>query len=88
MYGLIKSHKPEKSYPIRITESTIGSPSYGIPNYLVKIIQPILNKNKTRLKNSFDFIGKAKSRNIDKDEVQVSFDVKNCTHQFHLKKLL
>ena len=80
MYGLIKS------YPMRIVVSTIGTPNYGISNYLVKIIQPVFNKNKTRLKNSFDFISKANSWNIYKDEVQVSFYVINLYPSIPLKE--
>ena len=87
MYGLIKAHKPEKSYPMRIVVSTISTPNYGISNNLVKIIQPVLNKNKTSFKNSFDFISKANSWNIDKDEVQVSFDVVNLYPSIPLKEV-
>ncbi|XP_065642467.1 uncharacterized protein LOC136074096 [Hydra vulgaris] len=86
MYGLIKANKPEKAYPMRIVVSTIGTPNYGISNYLVKAIQPILNKNKTRLKNSFDFINKADSWNVDENEVQVSFDVINLYPSIPLKE--
>ena len=89
MYGLIKAHKPEKSYPLRIVISTISMPNYGISttyNYLLKTIQPVLNKNKTHLKNSFDFISKANSWNIDKDKVQVSFNVLNLNSSIPLKE--
>ena len=71
---------------MRIVVSTISTPNYGVSNYLVKIIQPVLNKNKTRLKNSFDFISKAKSWNIDKDKVQVSFDIVNLYLSIPLKE--
>ena len=30
MYGLVKAHKPEKNYPMRLVVSTIGSPPYGL----------------------------------------------------------
>ncbi|XP_065667578.1 uncharacterized protein LOC136087887 [Hydra vulgaris] len=86
MYGLIKAHKPEKAYPMRIVISTIGAPNYGISNYLVKAIQPILNRNKTPLKNSFNFISKANSWNVDENEVQVSFDVINLYPSIPLKE--
>ncbi|XP_065645308.1 uncharacterized protein LOC136075799 [Hydra vulgaris] len=86
MYGLIKAHKPEKAYTMRIVISTIGTPNYEISNYLVKAIQPTLNKNKTRLKNSFDFINKANSWNVDENEVQVSFDVINLYPSIPLKE--
>ena len=34
---------------MREVVSTIGSPAYGTSKYLVKIVQPILNKNKHRV---------------------------------------
>nr|XP_047138969.1 uncharacterized protein LOC124814909 [Hydra vulgaris] len=71
MYGLIKVHKQEKSYSMRVVVSTIDTPSNGILIYLVKRIQPVLNENPIRLKNSKDFINKTKSWLIDKDEIQV-----------------
>ncbi|XP_065682407.1 uncharacterized protein LOC136095590 [Hydra vulgaris] len=86
MYGVIKAHKPEKFYPMRIIISTIGTVNYGISEFLVKIIQPVLNENLTRLKNSFDFIKKAESWKIDNDEVQVSFDVVNLYPSVPLKE--
>ena len=72
MYGAIKAHKPEKDYPMRIVVSTIGTPTYRISEYLVSIIQPTLNKNTSRLKNSRSFVEKAKTWNISTNEVQVS----------------
>ncbi|XP_047140042.1 uncharacterized protein LOC124815412 [Hydra vulgaris] len=86
MYGVIKARKPEKFYPMRIIISTIGTANYGISEFLVKIIQPVLNENLTRLKNSFDFIKKAESWKIDNDEVQVSFDVVNLYPSVPLKE--
>ena len=77
MYGTVKAHKPEKNYPMRIVVSTIGTPSYKTSEYLVKIIQPTLNKNKTRLKNSQTFVQNSETWLIEEDEVQVSYDVVN-----------
>ena len=62
---------------MRIVVSTIGTPSYKTSEYLVKIIQPTLNKNKTRLKNSQTFVQMSESFTIEEDEVQVSYDVVN-----------
>ena len=75
MYGLVKAHKPEKDYPMRLVVSTIGSPPYGLSSYLVGIIQHTLDKNPTRLKNSAAFIDEAKTWSISPTEVQVSYDV-------------
>ena len=49
MYGTVKAHKKEKNFPMRIVVSTIGTPNYGLSEYLVKISQNTLNKNKTEL---------------------------------------
>ena len=86
MYGLVKAHKPEKNYPMRLVVSTIGSPPYGLASYLVGVIQPTLDKNPTRLKNSAAFIEKAKSWTISPTEVQVSYDVVNLYPTVPLQK--
>ena len=77
MYGVIKAHKPEKNYPMRIIVSTVGAPVYGLSQYLVSIIQISLNKCQKRLKNSVDFVKKEKQWTISKNEIQVSYDVVN-----------
>ena len=69
MYGTVKAHKPEKNYPMRIVVSTIGTANYGISDYLVKIAQKTLNKNRTRVINSRSFVEEAKNWNIATDEV-------------------
>ena len=77
MYGTVKAHKPEKNYPMRIVVSTIGTANYGISDYLVKIAQNTLNKNPNRVKNTQTFVEEAKTWDIGKDEVQVSYDLDN-----------
>ena len=52
LYRILKAHKPEKNYPMRALMPTIRSPPYGTSKFLVKIIQPTLNKNKHRVLNS------------------------------------
>ena len=74
-YGQCKAHKPSKNYPFRILVSTIGTAPYKISEYLVKIIQPTLNKSGHMVKNSKSFVDEAKTWIIDPDEVQVSYDV-------------
>ena len=77
MYGSVKAHKPEKNYPMRNIVSTIGTPVHGLSQYLVKIIQPTLDKNEIRLKNADAFVQRAKNWDISQSEVQVSYDVVN-----------
>ena len=40
--------------------STIGTPPYGISQYLVKLIQPTLNKSKYKIANSSSFLNHAR----------------------------
>ena len=75
MYGAIKAHK--ENYPMRIIVSTFGTPLYELSHYLVNLIQPTLDKNEIRIKNSNAFVEKAKNWQISQNEVQVSFDVVN-----------
>ena len=75
LYGLIKAHKPSKNYPMRTVVSTIGTPFYGTSSFLVQLIQPTLNKNNIRVKNSSSFVEEAKTWTIAPNEKQVSFDV-------------
>ena len=77
LYGYIKEHKPTKQYPMRPVVSTLGTAFYGSCKFLVDLLQPTLNKNLTRVKNSSTFAEEAKSLDISADEVQVSYDVVN-----------
>ena len=86
MYGAVKAHKPEKDYPMRIVVSTIGTPSYGISQYLVNIIQQTLNKNEIRIINSQSFVRKISNWDISPDEIQVSYDVVNLYPSVPLKE--
>ena len=46
--------------PVRAVVSNIGSPAYGTSKFLVKLIQPTLNKNKHRVLNSCTFVEEGK----------------------------
>ena len=56
---------------MRVIVSTIGTPSYEISKYLVDIIQPIVNKNQHKAKNSRLFISQSQTRKIESEEIQV-----------------
>jgi len=77
VYGVIKAHKPEKNFPMRMIVSTIGTANYGLSRFLVKLIQPTLNQNDSRLLNSKTFVEKARTWKIEPGEIQVSYDVIN-----------
>ncbi|MBY0580672.1 MAG: hypothetical protein K2P53_03190, partial [Rickettsiales bacterium] len=86
LYGVIKAHKPTNNYPMRIIVSTIGSPTYKLSNYLVNLIQPTSNLNKTKLRNSKQFVECAQSWYIDPGEFQVSFDIVNLYPSIPVKE--
>ena len=62
---------------MRTAVSTIETPPYGISKFLVKIIQPKLNKSQYKIKNSAEFANEAKIWKISPAEIQVSYDVVN-----------
>ena len=88
LYGTIKAHKPEKNFPMRVIVSTIGTPPYGISKYLVDIIQPTLNKNQHKVKNSKSFVSQAQTWKIEPDEIQVSYDVTNLYPSIPINKVI
>ena len=88
LYGTVKAYKPEKNYPMRTVVSTIGTPPYGISKYLVKIIQPTLNKSQHKINNSVEFVNEAKTCKISPTEIQVSCDVVNLYPPVPLDKAI
>ena len=46
---------------MRATVLTIGTLHEGIPQYLVELIQPTLNKSKYKITNSSSFVNEAKN---------------------------
>jgi len=88
MYGMLKAHKSQKNYPMRLVVSTIGAPMYGVSKHLVSLIQPVLDKNESRLKNSSAFVEKAKEWTIGDNETQVSFDVVALYPSVPIKKAM
>ena len=73
---------------MRTVVSTIGAPPYGVSKYLVKIIQPTLNKSQHKNKNSAEFVNEAKTWKISLTEIQVSYDVVNLYPSVPLDKAI
>ena len=69
LYGTIKACKPEKNFPMQVIVSTIATPPYGISKYFVDIIQPTLNKDQRKVKNSKSFVWQAQTWKIEPDEI-------------------
>ena len=85
-YGVIKVHKPEKNYTMRITVSTIGTVTDATSEHLAEIIQPTLNRNKPCVINPYTFVQKAKTWELYQDEVQVSCEIVKFISQYHFIK--
>ena len=73
---------------MRAIVSTIGTPPYGISKYLVDIIQPTLNKNQHKVKNSKSFVSQAQTWKIEPDEIQISYDVTNLYPSIPIDKVI
>ena len=73
LYGLPKIHKPE--VPLRPIVSSIDSPTYNLAKFLTRIVSPLAGKTPTFVKDSGDFVEKAKKLKLEKDSTLVSFDV-------------
>ena len=86
LYGTIKAHKPEKTFPMWVIVSTIDKAPYGISKYIVDIIQLTLNKNQRKVKNSKSFVSQAQTWKIEPDEIQVSYDVPDLYPSIHIDK--
>ena len=73
LYGLPKIHKPE--VPLRPIVSSIDSPTYNLAKFLTRIISPLTGKTSTFIKDSGDFVEKARSIRLEEGSILVSFDV-------------
>ena len=75
MYGLIKIHK--ENYPVRPIVSSIGSPCQALAKYLVPLLNPVIGKSRSYIKNSSDFVNRIKDRTLPPGTILASFDVVN-----------
>lgn len=75
IYGHLKYHKPGN--PLRPIVSTIKSPCYKLSRFLATILRKAF-KPKYNIKNSMQFVRKARQMTISDNNILVSFDVVNC----------
>ena len=73
---------------MRAIVSTIGTPPYDISQYLVELIEPMLNKSKYKITNSLLFVNEAKIWLVKRNEVQVSYDIINLYPSVPINKAL
>ena len=73
---------------MRAIVSTISFPPYDISQYLVELIEPMLNKCKYKITNSLLFVNEAKIWLVKRNEVQVSYDIINLYPSVPINKAL
>ena len=73
---------------MRVIVSTIGTASHKLSKYLADIIQPTLNKNHHKVKNSRSFVSQAQTWKIEPVEIQVSYDVTNLHPSIQIDKAI
>ncbi len=73
MYGLPKIHKD--NVPLRPIISTIRSATYDLAKYLAKIISLLVGQTSSYVKNSAHFSEIINHRQIQQEEMMISFDV-------------
>ena len=86
MYLLIKVHK--KNFPGRAVVSQIDDPTYKVCKILTDILNPLTENGQSFIQNSFDLKKTLNILNIDKNDIQASFDVVALYPSIPIKKAL
>ena len=74
LYGLIKTHKPNN--PVRPIISSVGSVTYKLSKWLVKILSPFVGTiSSSNIKHNVDLVEKLNNLDINYPFKMVSFDV-------------
>ena len=73
--GLPKIHKD--GVPMRGVVSTVGSPFQKLSRYLIPILRTVQGRSGLYIKNSRELKEKVKNWRVERNEVLVSYDVKN-----------
>ena len=73
LYGLPKVHKP--GVPLRPIVSFVSSPTYHLSKFLAGLLQPVVGRTSSHVKNSREFVDFIKSQILTSDETMMSFDV-------------
>ena len=74
LYGLIKTHKPNN--PVRLIISSVGSITYRLSKWLVKILSPFVGTiSGSNIKHNVDLVDKLNNLNINYPFKMISFDV-------------
>lgn len=88
MFGLTKIHKPQTDYPLRPVVSCIDSPFSKISRHLCTLLQKLLGRSGTRVKNSRDLKSKMRNWIVMDTEILVSYDVEALYPSIPIKKAI
>lgn len=84
LYGLPKVHKT--SVPLRPIVSQISSPTYDLAKHVASVLQPLVGKTFSFVKDSRHFIDILKGVKLEPEEIMVSFDVESLFTNVPLKE--
>ena len=73
IYGLPKIHK--YGVPLHPIVNTIGYPTYKLERFLANLLKPLVGKTSSFVKDSASWINEIGNKNINIDDILVSFDV-------------
>jgi hypothetical protein len=73
IYGLPKIHK--NNNPLRPIVSFSGSTTYQLSKYLSLILSPLVGKTENHIRNTYEWVNKAKQWKLNNDKELISFDV-------------
>ncbi|KAL0842148.1 hypothetical protein ABMA28_014324, partial [Loxostege sticticalis] len=83
LYGLPKIHK--SNIPLRPIVSQIDSPTYDLAKHVAGVLQPLVGKTPSFVKDSFHFRDIVKSIRLEPGDLMVSFDVESLFTNVPLK---
>ena len=75
LYGLPKIHK--NNAPIRPIISAIDTYNYHLAKYLESILKPLIENDEHILRDTFEFVNKISTIDINTEKYIVSFDVES-----------
>ncbi|CAH2097401.1 unnamed protein product [Euphydryas editha] len=75
LYGLPKIHK--SGVPLRPIVSQIASPTYDLAKHVASVLQPLVGKSPSFVKDSRHFVQIIKEITLEPNDIMVSFDVES-----------
>lgn len=91
-YLLPKVHKPREKWnnpnmpPGRPIVSDIDSESYRVSEYVEAFLNPLANKHKSYIKNSYEFVNKIRNQIVNKNSFIVTADVSSLYTNMHIDR--